>query len=64
MGGEVGSAIARAGGQEVRNLVNELHKTYGNLGVCSGKFKNPILNHIHEFNYFSGYEPSKWKYAL
>lgn len=37
MGGEVGSAIARAGGDEVKSIVNDLYKSYNNLGICSGK---------------------------
>lgn len=39
MGGEVGSAIARAGGDEMRNIVSDLHKSYSNLGICSGNNK-------------------------
>jgi O-acetyl-ADP-ribose deacetylase (regulator of RNase III) len=37
LGGEVGSAISRVGGQKVRNQVQELHRTNGNLATCGGK---------------------------
>lgn len=36
LGGEVGSAISIAGGQKVRDLVQELHRAHGNLAVCGG----------------------------
>ena len=37
LGGEVGSAISRKGGQKVRDIVQNLHMTSGNLAVGSGK---------------------------
>ena len=36
LGGEVGSAISRKGGQKVRDIVHNLHLTSGNLAVGSG----------------------------
>ncbi|RNA39158.1 core histone macro- isoform X2 [Brachionus plicatilis] len=57
MGGEVGSAIARAGGQEVRNLVDELHKTYGNLGVGSAAMSQASKNMLCK-NIIHVYSPS------
>lgn len=47
LGGEVGSAISRAGGQKVRNEIDKVHKTNGNLASCGGNntlSKTPISN--------------------
>lgn len=37
MGGEVGAAIARRGGAQLRNNVSQLQTSNGNLAVCGGK---------------------------
>ncbi|CAF0711562.1 unnamed protein product [Brachionus calyciflorus] len=57
LGGEVGSAIARAGGQEVRNLVNELSRSHGNLGVCSAAMSASAKNMLSK-NIIHVYSPS------
>ena len=36
LGGQVGSAIFRKGGKEVNDLVQQLHKTRGNLAEGTG----------------------------
>ena len=37
LGGEVGSAISKKGGQKVRDIVKDLHLKVGNLGVGGGE---------------------------
>lgn len=37
LGGEVGSAISRAGGPKLRDDVQNVHRTNGNLAICGGK---------------------------
>ena len=35
LGGEVGSAISRAGGTQIQRITSDLHRTHGNLTRCN-----------------------------
>ena len=36
LGGQVGHAISAAGGDKIRKLTADLHRTHGNLASCRG----------------------------